>query len=83
MYTAEILGIMKIDECLRYPALNCLGSLAERAVCLKVYLVWMPGRGNIPVNCNADDVARLGTTSEILGDLRSVAMSCSSCKRLV
>ena len=46
-------------------ALDCRRSLNEMAEQFKIHLIWMPGHRDIPGNCRADELARLGTTLHV------------------
>jgi len=40
---------------------------------LRINLIWVPGHRNIEGNCIVDELARQGTTAEILRDKETVA----------
>jgi len=48
-------------------------SLNEMATHLRINLIWVPGHRNIEGNCIVDELARQGTTAEILRDKETVA----------
>ena len=64
-------------------ALSCRKSLNEMAEQFKIHLIWVPGHRDIPGNCKADELARLGTTLQIPGSLESVGMPLASCKLIL
>jgi len=46
---------------------------------LRINLIWVPGHRNIEGNCIADELARQGTTADILRDKDTVGMSMATC----
>jgi len=61
-----------ISECRKY--------LNEMATHLRINLIWVPGHRNIEGNCIADELARQGTTADILLDKDTVGMPMATCK---
>jgi len=53
---------------------ECRKSLNEMATHLRIHLIWAPGHRNIEGNCLADELARQGTTADILRDKDTVGM---------
>jgi len=47
---------------------------------LRINLIWVPGHLNIEGNCIADELARQGTTADILRDKVTVGMPVATCK---
>jgi len=47
---------------------------------LRINLIWVPGHRNIEGNCIADELARQGTTADILRDKDTVGMPMATCK---
>ena len=48
-----------------------------------IHLIWVPGHRDIPGNCKADELARLGTTLHAPGELEHVGMTVATCKLLL
>jgi len=46
----------------------------------QINLIWVPGHRNIEGNCVADELARQGTTADILRDKDTVSMLMATCK---
>lgn len=61
-------------------AQNCRASLNEMAKQFKIRLIWVPGHRDIPGNCRADELARLGTTLQVPARLECVGTPLSTCK---
>lgn len=61
-------------------ALNCRTSLNEMAKQFDIRLIWVPGHRDIPGNCKADELARLGTTLQVPTELECVGMPLETCK---
>lgn len=61
-------------------ALNCRKSLNEMAQQFDIHLIWVPGHRDIPGNCRADELARLGSTLRVPARLESVGMPLATCK---
>jgi len=59
---------------------ECRKSLNEMATHLRINLIWVPGHQNIGGNCIADELARQGTTADILRDKDTVGMPMATCK---
>jgi len=53
---------------------KCRKSLNEMATHLRITLIWVPRHHNIDGNCIADELARQGTTADILRDKNTVGM---------
>jgi len=53
---------------------ECRKSLSEMATHLRINLIWVPGHRNIEGNCISDELARQGTTADILRDKGTVGM---------
>jgi len=47
---------------------------------LRINLIWMPGHRNIKGNFIADELARQGTTADILRDRDTVGMPMATCR---
>ncbi|XP_044248539.1 uncharacterized protein [Drosophila takahashii] len=62
---------------------ECRKSLNEMATHLRISLIWVPGHRNIEGNCIADELARQGTTTDILRDKDTVGMPIATCKLLL
>ena len=54
--------------------MECRRSLNEMAKHYKITLLWVPGHQDIEGNCVADELARKGTTIEILQEKDRIAM---------
>ncbi|XP_037943520.1 uncharacterized protein LOC119676353 [Teleopsis dalmanni] len=52
--------------------LNCLTSLMVMAEYFRIRIIWVPGHRDIQGNCIADELARHGTTAQILLEKKSV-----------
>jgi len=50
------------------------------ATYLRINLIWVPGHRNIEGNCIAEELARQGTTADILRDKDTVGMPMDTCK---
>jgi ribonuclease HI len=61
-------------------AQNCRASLNEMAKQFKIRLIWVPGHSDIPGNCRADQLARLGTTLQVPARLECVGTPLATCK---
>jgi len=59
---------------------ECRKSLNEMATHLRNNLIWVPGHRNIEDNCIADELARQGTTADILRGKDTVGMPMATCK---
>jgi len=59
---------------------ECRKSLTEMTTHLRINLIWVPGHRNIKGNCIADELARQGTTADILRDKDTVGMPMATCK---
>jgi len=62
---------------------ECRKSLNEMATHLRNNLIWVPGHRNIEGNCIADELARQGTTADILRGKDTVGMPMATCKLLL
>ena len=49
-------------------------SLNEMAIHYRIQLIWIPGHRDIEGNCKADELARIGTTTQILLDEDMIGM---------
>jgi len=47
---------------------------------MRINLIWVPGHRNIESNCIADELARQGTTADILRERDTVGMPMTTCK---
>ena len=54
--------------------------MIEMAKQFDIRLIWVPGHRDIPGNCKADELARLGTTLQVPPELECVGIPLSSCK---
>ena len=61
-------------------ALDCRRSLNEMAQQFNIHLIWVPGHRDIPGNCKADELARMGTTLQILDEFADIGAPLSTCK---
>jgi len=62
---------------------ECRKSLNEMATHLRINLIWVPVHRNIEGNCLADELARQGTTADILRVKDTVGMPMATCKLLL
>ena len=59
---------------------ECRKSLNGMATHYRFHLIWVPGHRDIEGNCKADELARTGTTTEILIDENTIGFSLATCK---
>ena len=64
-------------------ALSCRRSLNEMAQQFDIHRIWVPGHRNIPGNCKADELARLGTTLRTPTNQVPVGMPLATCKLIL
>ena len=61
-------------------AIDCRRSLDEMAEQFNINLIWVPGHTDVKGNCIADDLARKGTTVQILPDKERIGIPLATCK---
>ena len=61
-----------IAECCKFPN--------EMATHYRIHLIWVHGHRDIEGNCKADELARIGTTAEILKDDDTIGIPLTTCK---
>jgi len=59
---------------------ECRKSLNEMATDLRINLIWVPRHRKIEGNCIADELARQGTTADVLREKDTVSMPMATCK---
>ncbi|KAM8702681.1 hypothetical protein ACLKA7_000811 [Drosophila subpalustris] len=62
---------------------KCRKSLHEMAGHFDICLIWVPGHQDIPGNCIADELARIGTTNVLLPDKEDTSMPLATCKLML
>lgn len=62
---------------------ECQSSLNEMAEHFNVQLTWVPGHTDVPGNCTADELARKGTTLQILPKREQLGIPLSTCKLML
>jgi len=61
-------------------AIECRRSLDEMAEQFNINLIWVPGHTDVEGNCIADDLAREGTTIQILPEKERIGIPLATCK---
>ena len=49
----------------------------------KITLIWVPGHQDIEGNCIADELARKGTTIEVLQETDTIGMPIAACRLFI
>ena len=63
--------------------MECRRSPNEMAKHYKIILIWVPGYQHIEGNCIADELARKGTTNEILQEKDTMGMPIVTCRLFI
>jgi ribonuclease HI len=61
-------------------ALSCLSSLNEMGEHFNIQLIWVPGHSDVKGNCRADELARHGTTLQLLPERANLGRPISALK---
>ena len=60
--------------------MECPRSLKKMPKHYKITLIWVPGHQDIESNCIANELARKGTTIEILQEKDTIGLSIATCR---
>ena len=78
-------ALKALDSCVdnSKTIMECDRSLNEMAKHYKITLIWVPGHQNIEGNCITDELARKGTTIEILQEKDTIGMPIATCRLFI
>ncbi|OFC59623.1 hypothetical protein BBW68_14995 [Candidatus Erwinia dacicola] len=62
---------------------ECLDLLEDLTSYFTINLQWVPGHSDIPGNCEADELARIGTTLQLTSEKEGIFMPLATCKHLI
>ncbi|XP_055836606.1 uncharacterized protein LOC129905204 [Episyrphus balteatus] len=63
--------------------LDCQTSLREMSEQFNIHLVWVPGHRDIPGNCRADELAKLGTITALQPERNNIGTPIATCKLML